>query len=125
MLIESIVGTVVAAVVIYAMWKVLQKDAETTTPAPVVKEPVVSEPSDPALVPESVTIVVGSVEATTVEHAAKPDAEKPKRARTAKGTFKADDKATDQVNEAWVDGKAPEKAPKAKKPRKPRMKVIK
>lgn len=39
---------------------------------------------------------------------------KPKRART-KGKFKADDKATSTVNEAWVDGKSPAK--KVKKPK--------
>ena len=35
--------------------------------------------------------------------------EKPKRARTKKGTYKADDKSTKDVNEAWVGGKAPKK----------------
>ena len=34
---------------------------------------------------------------------------KPKRARTAKGKFKADNKKTKDVNEAWVGGKAPMK----------------
>ena len=34
--------------------------------------------------------------------------EKPKRART-KGRYKADDKSTPNVNEAWVGGKAPKK----------------
>ena len=32
---------------------------------------------------------------------------KPKRARTKKGRYKADDKSTPDVNEAWVGGKAP------------------
>ena len=36
-------------------------------------------------------------------------ATKPKRARTKKGTYKADDKSTKDVNEAWVGGKAPKK----------------
>ena len=31
----------------------------------------------------------------------------PKRARTKKGRYKADDKSTKNVNEAWVGGKAP------------------
>tara|TARA_B100000287_G_scaffold414382_1_gene446925 strand:- start:327 stop:515 length:189 start_codon:yes stop_codon:yes gene_type:complete len=35
--------------------------------------------------------------------------EKPKRARTKKGRYKADDKSTKDVNEAWVGGKAPKK----------------
>lgn len=38
---------------------------------------------------------------------------KPKRTRT-KGKFKADDKITPEVNEAWVGGKSPAK--KVKKP---------
>ena len=32
---------------------------------------------------------------------------KPIRARNKKGTFKADDPLTKNVNEAWVGGKAP------------------
>ena len=36
---------------------------------------------------------------------------KPKRART-KGRYKADDKSTKDVNEAWVDGKSPKKRKK-------------
>ena len=34
---------------------------------------------------------------------------KPKRARTKSGKYKADDKSTKDVNEAWVGGKAPKK----------------
>jgi hypothetical protein len=41
----------------------------------------------------------------------KPKA-KPKRARTKTGTYRADDKSTPDVNEAWEGGKAPK--PKAK-----------
>ena len=33
---------------------------------------------------------------------------KPKRART-KGRYRADDKSTKDINEAWVGGKAPNK----------------
>lgn len=40
---------------------------------------------------------------------------KPKRARTAKGKLKADDKSTPDVNEAWEGGKAPAKKAKSKK----------
>ena len=47
---------------------------------------------------------------------------KPKRARTKKGTYKADDKSTPDVNEAWVGGKAPAKKPKAKKTKVTRIK---
>jgi len=42
-----------------------------------------------------------------------PKAE-PKRARS-KGRYKADDKSTADVNEAWVGGEAPEKKIKKKK----------
>ena len=37
--------------------------------------------------------------------------EKPKRART-KGRYRADDKSTTEINEAWVGGKAPKKRKK-------------
>ena len=37
---------------------------------------------------------------------------KPKRARTKKGRYVADDKSTPNVNEAWVGGKAPKKKTK-------------
>ena len=37
--------------------------------------------------------------------------EKPKRART-KGRYRADDKSTKDVNEAWVGGKAPKRRKK-------------
>ena len=32
-----------------------------------------------------------------------------KRARNKDGTYKGDDKSTPNVNEAWVDGKAPKR----------------
>ncbi len=38
--------------------------------------------------------------------------ENVKRARTKKGTYKADDKSTPNINEAWVGGKAPKKKSK-------------
>ena len=37
---------------------------------------------------------------------------KPKRARTKKGRYQADDKSTPDVNEAWAGGKAPKKTVK-------------
>ena len=40
---------------------------------------------------------------------------KPKRARTKKGRYKADNKSTPNVNEAWVGGKAPAKKKRSKK----------
>ena len=39
---------------------------------------------------------------------------KPKRARGKKGRYKADDKSTKDVNEAWVGGKAPKKKKRKK-----------
>ena len=42
------------------------------------------------------------------------EAPKPKRARTKKGTYKADDKSTKDVNEAWEGGKAPKKKKRKK-----------
>ena len=39
----------------------------------------------------------------------------PKRARTKKGRYQADDKSTPDVNEAWSGGKAPVKKAKPKK----------
>ena len=41
-----------------------------------------------------------------------PKDEKPKRARTEGGRYRADDKTTDDVNEAWVGGKTPKKKKK-------------
>tara|TARA_B100000700_G_C14823422_1_gene751089 strand:- start:453 stop:704 length:252 start_codon:yes stop_codon:yes gene_type:complete len=38
--------------------------------------------------------------------------DKPKRARGKKGRYKADDKSTPDINEAWVGGKAPKKRKK-------------
>ena len=39
----------------------------------------------------------------------RPEEVKSKRARTKKGRYKADDKSTPNVNEAWVGGKAPKR----------------
>ena len=39
----------------------------------------------------------------------RPEKVKPKRARNKKGRYKADDKSTKDVNEAWVGGKAPKR----------------
>ena len=39
---------------------------------------------------------------------------KPKRARGPKGRYKADDKSTPNVNEAWVGGKTPKKKKRKK-----------
>ena len=47
---------------------------------------------------------------------------KPKRARTKKGRYKADDPKTKDWNEAYVGGKAPEKLLGLKKKRKTKRK---
>jgi len=47
---------------------------------------------------------------------------KPKRARTKKGTYRADDKSTKDYNEAYVGGKAPKKLLGLKKKSKNRRK---
>ena len=39
---------------------------------------------------------------------------KPKRARTKSGKYKKDNKATKDINEAWVGGKPPKKTRKKK-----------
>jgi uncharacterized membrane protein len=44
--------------------------------------------------------------------------EKPKRARTAKGRYKGDDKSTPDINEAWEGGKAPKKSGRSAKHKK-------
>ena len=41
----------------------------------------------------------------------RPEEPKPKRARV-KGRYRADDKSTPNVNEAWVGGKAPKRRKK-------------
>lgn len=46
---------------------------------------------------------------------AEKSAAKPKRARKADGTLKADDPSTPDVNEAWEGGKAPKKKSTRKK----------
>lgn len=51
---------------------------------------------------------------------------KPKRARGKKGRYKADDKSTKDINEAWVGGKAPKKKRAVKKkPSKKKRKIKK
>ena len=50
--------------------------------------------------------------------------DEPKRARGSKGRYKADDKSTANINEAWEGGKAPkkDKKPAAKKTKVTRIK---
>ena len=60
-------------------------------------------------------IIEKEMEEATIELA---KFEEPKRARTSKGTYVADDPTTKDVNEAWVRGRAP-------KPKKKKVKVKK
>ena len=53
-------------------------------------------------------IVFGTVRRPEVKFEGMMTDKKPKRART-KGRYRADDKSTPNVNEAWVSGKAPKK----------------
>ena len=84
-----------------------------------IEEGVISKKVSPALsdiVKEGVeNILEKEIEEATVELA---KFEEPKRARTSKGTYKADDPTTKDVNEAWVGGRAP-------KPKKKKVKVKK
>lgn len=80
----------------------------TELPTVEVKEEPIVVKSEPTPVNPQITDAVTQIEI-----------EKPKRARTAKGQLKADDKSTPDVNEAWVGGKAPAKKPvQAKRSRK-------
>tara|TARA_R100000234_G_scaffold26260_1_gene15178 strand:- start:1469 stop:1747 length:279 start_codon:yes stop_codon:yes gene_type:complete len=58
-------------------------------------------------------VIDAAIDEATVELKPIDEAEvittKPKRARTKKGRYVADDKSTPDVNEAWVGGKAPKK----------------
>lgn len=102
-------------------------DSNSTNEEPVAEESV-EEPVEEPVAKESV------VEESVEEPVAVVDVPvKPKRARNTKGKFIADDPSTPDVNEAWEDGKAPEKKEKSntkkkptqRKPRKPRLKVSK
>jgi len=52
-------------------------------------------------------MVFGTVRRPEVKFKNMMTKEKPKRARTKKGTYKADDPKTKDYNEAYVGGKAP------------------
>tara|TARA_R100001530_G_scaffold47865_1_gene35987 strand:- start:1886 stop:2221 length:336 start_codon:yes stop_codon:yes gene_type:complete len=58
-----------------------------------------------------------SEQASIIKEKPKLKTVKPKRARTAKGHYKGDDKTTTNINEAWVGGKKP-KSKKARKKKK-------
>lgn len=63
-------------------------------------------------------VVTTGDEPVTIKLNPRIKTEKPKRARGPKGKFKADNKSTKDVNEAWVGGKAPVKKPRGRKPKK-------
>ena len=66
---------------------------------------------------EDATVTLTSLDEAITQGKVIPN--KPKRARTKKGTYVADDKSTPDVNEAWVGGNAPKK-----KVVKPKVKVV-
>jgi len=64
-----------------------------------------------SLVDDIWEMVFGTVRRPEVKFKGMMTNKKPKRART-KGRYRADDKSTKDVNEAWVGGKAPKKRKK-------------
>ena len=64
------------------------------------------------IVDELWELVFGTVRRPEVKFKGMMTKEKPKRARTKKGRYKADDKSTKEFNEAWVGGKSPKKRKK-------------
>jgi hypothetical protein len=62
-------------------------------------------------VDEAIDIAVEGAE-ITLDKFEETKPSKPKRARTKKGKYVADDKSTPDINEAWVGGKAPKKKTK-------------
>jgi len=117
MITESLVGVFVVLAVAYLYWKSIEKDN--------VVLPPVTEKDDPVVDLENVefeeqigpTEIIRGVAEEVVEPAVKP-----KRARKKDGKFIGDDKSTDDINEAWIGGKAPAKQtkPKATKAAKPK-----
>ena len=68
--------------------------------------------------PEKKEVVSSVIRKKEPEVVVKKQPVAPKRARTKKGKFKADNKKTKNVNEAWVGGKAPKKKAKRKNAKK-------
>ena len=66
------------------------------------------------LVDDVWVLVFGTIRRPEVKFEGMMTAVKPKRARTKSGKYKADDKSTKDVNEAWVGGKAPKKKKRKK-----------
>ena len=71
-----------------------------------------------ALVDDIWEMVFGTPRRPEVKFKGMMTKEKPKRARTKNGKYKADDKRTKEFNEAWVGGKAPKKKTTKSKGRK-------
>jgi hypothetical protein len=113
MIIESIIGVVLIGTIAY-LFRKSNKDAPTTDLNQDGKVSIDDTIDD-------TNAGANKIEETFNEPAAE---QKPKRARN-KGKFKPDDKSTPETNEAWVGGKAPEQKPKPKKPKNPKMTVVK
>ena len=69
---------------------------------------------------EEATVKLDKFETAPIIKAVKT---KPKRARTKEGTYKADDKTTPNVNEAWEGGEKPTIKSAKPKPKKKNIKV--
>lgn len=103
----------IAAIVGYTVYKYYPKDRTTILPfEEVIKEDIVKVEEKIEEVVSAATTEVKDVTKKVVKKAKAEVAEK--RARKA-GKFVADDPATPDVNEAFIDGKAPPK--KVKKPK--------
>lgn len=85
-----------------------------------VKEKAAKPVDEVVVIPAVIaTVEVAPVVTDQITDAATQEAPaNPKRARTAKGKLKADDKSTPEVNEAWEGGVAPAKKPRATKKKK-------
>jgi|TARA_Y100000015_G_scaffold42405_1_gene49874 hypothetical protein len=83
-----------------------QESAEVTKVKKLLKEAEIID----AAIEEATVELKPLTSAKTVKEGVVPVT--PKRARTKKGRYVADDKSTPDVNEAWVGGKAPKKKKK-------------
>lgn len=152
MIIESIIGLLVIAIVVYLFWQTSKTDPNTLVDVnkdgkvniedakaalnQVVEKviDVVDVNNDGKVSAADAEVVVEAVKKKVKEKVAKPKAKatveaapvvtetKPPKRARKNGKLVADNPATTDVNEAWEGGKAPEK--KAK-PKKPKMTVVK
>lgn len=97
--------------------RIIEEEEKATAPVtPQITDAVTTAPVLELTTPAPLTVaeVEEAIAEIKAEEAAPVAPKKPKRAKTTKGRFKADDKATPDVNEAWEGGKAPAKKPRKK-----------